>query len=64
MLMVAPESAQASSSLSLLKQANWLAVATGMDGVVIVAILLGRLICPILIHVVGFEILVFEEEGV
>ena len=28
MLMVAPESAQALSSLSLLKQANWFAVAT------------------------------------
>ena len=67
MLMVAPESAQASSSLSLLKQANWFAVATGMDGVVIVAILSvggGRLICPIFIHVVGFKMLVCEEEGV
>ena len=31
MLMVPPESAQASSSLSLLKQANWFAVRTGMD---------------------------------
>ena len=40
MLMVAPESAQALSSLLLLKQANWFAVATGMYGVVNVAILL------------------------
>ena len=40
MFMVAPEYAQALSSLSLLKQANWFAVAMGMDGVVVVAILL------------------------
>ena len=41
MLMVAPESAHASSSLSSLKLENWFAVATGMDGDAIVAILLG-----------------------
>ena len=68
MLMVAPESTQVSSSLSLLKQANWYAVATGMDGVVNVAILLvggGRLFRPNLIHdVVGFKMLVCKEEGV
>ena len=68
MLMVAPESAQALSSLSLLKQANWFAVATGMDGVVNVAILLvggGQLISPNLIQdVVGFKMLVCEKEGV
>ena len=67
MLMVAPESAQALSSLSLLKQAYWFAVATGIDGVFIVTILLvggGQLICLILIHVVGFEMMVCEKEGV
>ena len=36
MSMVALESAQALSSLSLLKQANLFAVATGMDVVVVV----------------------------
>ena len=38
-LMVAPESAHASSSLSSLKPENWFAVATGMDGDVVVVIL-------------------------
>ena len=40
MLMVAPELAHASSSLSSLKLEKWFAVATGMDGDVVVAILL------------------------
>ena len=40
MLMVAPKSAHASSSLSSLKQENWSAVATGRDGDIIVVILL------------------------
>ena len=35
-LMVAPESAHASSLLSLLNTENWFAVATGIDGDVIV----------------------------
>ena len=39
-LMVAPESAHASSSLSSLNPENWFAVATGMDGDVVVVILL------------------------
>ena len=37
-LMVAPESAHASSLLSSLNTENWLAVATGMDGDVVVVI--------------------------
>ena len=37
-LMVAPESAHASSSLSSLKPENWFAVVTGMDGDVVVVI--------------------------
>ena len=41
MLMVAPELAHASSLLSSLKLENWFAVATGMDGDVVVVILLG-----------------------
>ena len=42
MLMVAPELVHISSSLSSLKLENWFAVATGMDGdVVVVVILLG-----------------------
>ena len=40
MLIVAPESAHASSLLSSLKPENWFAVATGMDGDVVVVILL------------------------
>ena len=41
MLIVAPESAHASSSLSSSNPENWFAVATGMDDDVVVVILLG-----------------------
>ena len=40
MLMVALESAHASSSLSSLKQENWFAVTTGRYGEVVVVVLL------------------------
>ena len=72
MLMGAPESAHASSSLSLLKQENWFAVATGMDGdvVVVVILLVGEglqsLLGATLIHagVIVILWLLLEEGGV
>ena len=71
-LMVAPESAHASSSLSSLKQENWVTVATGRDGdVAVVTILLvrGRLrslleVTLINLGVVVLLWLLLEEGGV